>query len=88
MDALTLFGLCAVTAMLVCYELEERDPLYIPGFAGACALDFSKAPSGFRHRRSDLCRRRGPTLVAQCENSRVIGTGVSRPNIMWSTGGQ
>jgi len=38
MDALTIFGLFAVTAMLVCYALEERDPLYILGFAAACAL--------------------------------------------------
>jgi hypothetical protein len=38
MDALTLFGRFAVTAMLVCYALEERHPLYILGFAGACAL--------------------------------------------------
>jgi hypothetical protein len=38
MDALTLFGLFAVTAMLVCYALEDRSPWYILGFAGACAL--------------------------------------------------
>jgi len=38
MDFLTVFGLFAVTAMLVCYALEERSPLYVLGFAGACAL--------------------------------------------------
>jgi hypothetical protein len=38
MDSLTLFGLFAVTAMLVCYALEDRNPLFIVGFAGACAL--------------------------------------------------
>jgi hypothetical protein len=38
MSALTLFGLCAVTAMLVCYALEERGPPYIIGFAVACVL--------------------------------------------------
>ena len=38
MDALTLFGLFAVTAMLVCYALEDRSPRYILGFAGSCAL--------------------------------------------------
>lgn len=38
MDGLTLFGLVAVTAMLVFYALEERDPLYVLAFAGACAL--------------------------------------------------
>jgi len=38
MDPLTLFGLFAVTAMLVCYALEDRNRLYILAFAGACAL--------------------------------------------------
>ena len=37
-SALTLFGLFAVTAMLVFYALEERSPLCILGFALACAL--------------------------------------------------
>jgi hypothetical protein len=37
MDALTLFGLFAVTAMLVCYALEERSPWFVLAFAGACA---------------------------------------------------
>jgi hypothetical protein len=38
LDALTLFGLFAVTAMLVTYALERRSPWYVLGFAGACAL--------------------------------------------------
>jgi hypothetical protein len=38
LDPLTLFGLFAVTAMLVCYALEKRSPLFILSFAGACAL--------------------------------------------------
>jgi hypothetical protein len=38
MDALTIFGLFAVTAMLVFYALEERGPHYIIGFALACGL--------------------------------------------------
>jgi hypothetical protein len=37
-DGLTLFGLFAVTAMLVCYALEERSPWFVFAFAGACAL--------------------------------------------------
>jgi hypothetical protein len=36
--ALTAFGLFAVTAMLVCYALEDRSPWFILAFAGACAL--------------------------------------------------
>ena len=38
MDALTLFGLFAVTMMLVCYALESRSPSYILAFAVSCAL--------------------------------------------------
>ncbi len=38
MDRLTFFGLFAVTAMLVCYALENRSHWYVLGFAGACAL--------------------------------------------------
>jgi hypothetical protein len=38
MDALTLFGLFAVSAMLVTYALEERSAWFILLFAGACAL--------------------------------------------------
>jgi hypothetical protein len=38
MDALSLFGLFAVTAMLVCYALEDRDHFFIFAFAVACAL--------------------------------------------------
>jgi hypothetical protein len=38
MDPLTIFGLFAVTAMLVFYALEDRNSWYILGFAGACAL--------------------------------------------------
>jgi hypothetical protein len=38
MDALTLFGLLAVTAMLVSYALENRSHWFILAFAGACLL--------------------------------------------------
>ena len=38
MDALTLFGLFAVTAMLVFYALEERSHYAILGFAFTCGL--------------------------------------------------
>jgi hypothetical protein len=38
MDALTLFGLSAVAAMLIFYALEDHSPWYILAFAGACAL--------------------------------------------------
>jgi hypothetical protein len=38
MDTLSLFGLLAVTAMLVAYALEDRSHWFILAFAGACAL--------------------------------------------------
>ena len=33
-----LFGLFAMTLMLVFYALEDRSPWYVLAFAGACAL--------------------------------------------------
>ena len=38
MDQLTLFGLFAVIAMLVCYACESRSPWFILAFAGSCVL--------------------------------------------------
>lgn len=38
MDRLTIFGLFAVTAMLVTYALEKRSPWFILAFAGSCLL--------------------------------------------------
>jgi hypothetical protein len=37
-DGLTLFGLFAVTAMLVCYAFEELSPWFVLAFAAACLL--------------------------------------------------
>jgi hypothetical protein len=38
MSGLTLFGLFAVTTMLVCYAFEDRSPKFVLGFAAACVL--------------------------------------------------
>lgn len=38
MDTLSLFGLAAVSAMLLCYALEEKSPWFVLGFAAACAM--------------------------------------------------
>jgi hypothetical protein len=38
MTPLSLFGLFAVTAMLVCYALEQRSPWFVLAFAVSCAL--------------------------------------------------
>ncbi|MGA8534350.1 MAG: hypothetical protein WB615_09615 [Candidatus Tumulicola sp.] len=38
MSGLTVFGLVAVTAMLVTYALEKVSPLFVLAFAGSCLL--------------------------------------------------
>jgi len=38
MDLLTLFGLVAVTAMLIAYALEDRSSWFVLAFAGACVM--------------------------------------------------
>lgn len=38
MDALTAFGLAALTVMLFCYMLEDRSPWWTLGFAVCCIL--------------------------------------------------
>ncbi len=38
MRPLSIFGLFAVTAMLVCYALERRSTWFVFAFATACAL--------------------------------------------------
>lgn len=38
MDLLTAFGLFAVTAMLVCYALEDRSRWFVLAFVAAFAL--------------------------------------------------
>jgi hypothetical protein len=37
-DHLTLFGLLAVTAMLIFYALEDHSPWFVLAFACACVL--------------------------------------------------
>ena len=37
-DRLTLFGLVAVSLMLVTYALEKRSAWFVLAFAGACSL--------------------------------------------------
>ncbi len=32
-----IFGICAVSMMVLMYALEERSPLFVLGFAAACA---------------------------------------------------
>jgi len=37
-NPLTIFGLFAVTAMMLCYALERRSPWFILAFALSCLL--------------------------------------------------
>jgi hypothetical protein len=37
-DGLTLFGLIAVSLMLLFYALEDRSPFFVLAFAAACVL--------------------------------------------------
>lgn len=38
MDPLTLFGVFAVTTMMILYAFEDRNPHLVLAFAGACVL--------------------------------------------------
>lgn len=38
MDSLTLFGVFAVTLMVILYAFEDRSPHFVLAFAGACVL--------------------------------------------------
>ena len=51
MDILTLFGLFAVTAMLVTYALEQRSPWFILAFAVSCALGSGSSKASGRSSR-------------------------------------
>ena len=51
MNKLTIFGLFAVTAMLVTYALEKRSHWFILAFAGSCVLGSA----------TDSCRAHGPS---------------------------
>ena len=61
MDRLTLFGLVAVTLMLVFYALEKRSTWFILAFAGSCLL---ASAYGF------LQRGGLPPLVARAPSGR------------------
>jgi hypothetical protein len=37
-DGLTVFGLVAVSLMLLFYALEDKSPWFVLGFAGSCVL--------------------------------------------------
>lgn len=38
MDSLTLFGLCSVSLMLLCYTFENHSHWFVCGFSLACGL--------------------------------------------------
>ena len=72
MDALSAFGLFAVTLMVICYALEDRSRWYILGFAFACVLG---SIYGFLQGRLAIWRRGsrmgGDSRVALEKKARV-----------------
>jgi hypothetical protein len=88
MDELTAFGLFAVTAMLVCYALEDRSHWFILDFAGACASDRSMVSSGrvafWRGRGHLVCGRR-PQMVAQ-QGYKVVAAGSASDRLHFNGG--
>ncbi len=68
MNSLSLFGLIAVSLMLVFYSLERRSRWYTLAFAGACALGsvygFLQGALAFWICRGHMVLRRRPALVA------------------------
>jgi hypothetical protein len=67
MDGLTLFGLFAVAAMLVCYALEDRSHWFILAFAAARSTDSCKARG-----RSGWSRRSGRRCAAALERQAAM----------------
>ncbi len=69
MSPLSLFGLFAVSAMLLCYALESRSAWFILGFSFSCALGIGlRIPAGglaIRLRGGRLDRCGGAALVAR-----------------------
>jgi hypothetical protein len=70
MDAFTVFGLLAVTAMLVFYALEDRSkPLVHFGLRGGCALGsicgFLQGRMAIRDHRNYMGGRSDVALVAE-----------------------
>jgi hypothetical protein len=68
MDALNAFGLLAVTAMLICYALEDRSHWLVLAFAAACAL-VSVYGSCKEPGRSEWSRRSG--RLSRCDVGEV-----------------
>jgi hypothetical protein len=68
-DILTLFGLFAVTAMLITYAFEQRSPWFILAFAGSCALGstngFLQGAWPFGLVEGAWTLRRAPSLAAR-----------------------
>lgn len=67
MDRLALFGLFAVSAMVVCYALEDRSRWFVLAFAASCALGstygFFQGGLAVRRRGGDLVLHRGAEVV-------------------------
>jgi hypothetical protein len=76
MDALTLFGLMAVTAMLVFYALEDRSPWFILAFCrrlrSCVALRLPARRLAFRRRGGDLGGGRRLALAGEDASLKTV----------------
>jgi hypothetical protein len=77
-DPLAFFGLCAVTALLVFYALEDRSHWFILAFAGACVLGSVYGFLHVRGCRSNLGRRCRPQMA---ENFKLGPTTLSLSHV-------
>ena len=79
MDALTIFGLVAVTAMLMFYALEDHSRWIILAFAGACVLS---SAYGFMQGRGPSGSSRPFGRVLQCDAGELGSASMStRPKL-------
>ncbi len=76
MDSLTIFGLFAVTAMMLFYAVEDRSPWFVLAFAGSCVLGsvygFLQGGMAIRSGGRRLVRRGSQTMVAHDASTLVL----------------
>ena len=76
MDALTLFGLVAVAAMLIFYALEKRSHWFILAFAGSCV---SASAYGFLQGAWPF----GLVEAVHCCDPALVGRKTLVAEVMW-----
>src|SRR5947208_3299718 len=100
LDALTLFGVVALTVMLICYALERRSPWFTFGMAVSClgaavygflqgawpfgVLEVIWAVIAFMRWRSDRAARESPMAVRTSSSARGRISVASIRAISWA----